>query len=198
MLKKGALRQRNFVIRELRSKAYGDFIFQSVTSYVLALSSIMTFWIMFRIFICYALRHRYFIIREVRSKLYGGFILQSVTLNMHAFLSIMLSWIMLQNIYLSCRMLLYHHQRINIDSIFYSCTCQKSYTQPSTLDDGVLSSFFQNMSVLSQWKCGNNHQGVYPGECTLIARFMGPMWGPSGTDRNQVGPMLAPWTLLSG
>ena len=32
----------------------------------------------------------------------------------------------------------------------------------------------------------------------LIARFMWPTWGPSGTDRTQVGPMLAPWTLLSG
>ena len=28
--------------------------------------------------------------------------------------------------------------------------------------------------------------------------FVGPTWGPSGTDRTQVGPMLAPWTLLSG
>ena len=28
--------------------------------------------------------------------------------------------------------------------------------------------------------------------------FMGPTWGPSGADRTQVGPMLAPWTLLSG
>ena len=33
---------------------------------------------------------------------------------------------------------------------------------------------------------------------TLIARFMGPTWGPSGADGTQVGPMLAPWTLLSG
>ena len=33
---------------------------------------------------------------------------------------------------------------------------------------------------------------------SLIARFMGPTWGPSGADRIQVGPMLAPWTLLSG
>ena len=31
-----------------------------------------------------------------------------------------------------------------------------------------------------------------------IASFMGPTWGPSGADRTQVGPMLAPWTLLSG
>ena len=27
---------------------------------------------------------------------------------------------------------------------------------------------------------------------------MEPTWGPSGADRTQVGPMLAPWTLLSG
>ena len=32
----------------------------------------------------------------------------------------------------------------------------------------------------------------------LIAMFMGPTWGPSGADRTQVSPMLAPWTLLSG
>ena len=28
--------------------------------------------------------------------------------------------------------------------------------------------------------------------------LMGPTWGPSGADRTQVGPMLAPWTLLLG
>ena len=32
---------------------------------------------------------------------------------------------------------------------------------------------------------------------SLIARFMGPTWGPSGAGRTQVGPMLVPWTLLS-
>ena len=26
---------------------------------------------------------------------------------------------------------------------------------------------------------------------SLIARFMGPTWGPTGADRTQVGPMLA-------
>ena len=31
-----------------------------------------------------------------------------------------------------------------------------------------------------------------------IARFMGITLGSSGADRTQVGPMLAPWTLLSG
>ena len=32
----------------------------------------------------------------------------------------------------------------------------------------------------------------------LIARFMGPTWGPSGDARTQVGPILAPRTFLSG
>ena len=32
----------------------------------------------------------------------------------------------------------------------------------------------------------------------LIARLMGPTWGPYGADRTQMGPTLAPWTLLSG
>ena len=31
-----------------------------------------------------------------------------------------------------------------------------------------------------------------------MARFMGPTWGPPGSCRPQMGPMLAPWTLLSG
>ena len=31
-----------------------------------------------------------------------------------------------------------------------------------------------------------------------VARFMGPTWGPPGSCRSQMGPMLAPWTLLSG
>ena len=35
-------------------------------------------------------------------------------------------------------------------------------------------------------------------EVTRIARFMGPTWSPPGAKRTQVGPMLAPWTLLSG
>ena len=31
-----------------------------------------------------------------------------------------------------------------------------------------------------------------------IAKFMGPTWGPPGSCRPQMGPMLAPWTLISG
>ena len=31
-----------------------------------------------------------------------------------------------------------------------------------------------------------------------IPRFTVPTWGPPGSRRSQMGPMLAPWTLLSG
>ena len=33
---------------------------------------------------------------------------------------------------------------------------------------------------------------------TQIAKFVGRTWGPPGSCRPQMGPMLAPWTLLSG
>ena len=31
-----------------------------------------------------------------------------------------------------------------------------------------------------------------------VARFMGPTWGPPGSCRPQMGPMLVPWTFRSG
>ena len=33
---------------------------------------------------------------------------------------------------------------------------------------------------------------------TQIAKFMGPTWGPPGSCRPQMGPILVPWTLLLG
>ena len=38
----------------------------------------------------------------------------------------------------------------------------------------------------------------WPAVPTQIAKFMGPTWGPPGSCLIQMGPMLAPWTLLSG
>ena len=35
-------------------------------------------------------------------------------------------------------------------------------------------------------------------ETSQITNFIGPTWGPPGSCRPQMGPMLAPWTLLSG
>ena len=55
------------------------------------------------------------------------------------------------------------------------------------------------------WEKENRHVAIKtnfvftkPSIATLIARFMGPIWGPPGADRTQVDPMLAPWTLLFG
>ena len=36
------------------------------------------------------------------------------------------------------------------------------------------------------------------GNLTQIAKFMGPTWDPPGSCQPQMGPMLTPWTLLSG
>ena len=35
-------------------------------------------------------------------------------------------------------------------------------------------------------------------KASLIARFMGPTWGPSVADRTQASPMLAPWICYLG
>ena len=40
------------------------------------------------------------------------------------------------------------------------------------------------------------HRCIY--QASQIAKFMGPTWGPPGSCRPQMGPLLAPWTLLSG
>ena len=56
------------------------------------------------------------------------------------------------------------------------------------------------LGILSYCLVSETHSGtVHPYvKSTLIARFMGPTWGPSGAGRTQVDPMLAPWTLPSG
>ena len=77
-----------------------------------------------------------------------------------------------------------------------------------------LKQIHQQLKTLFQLSYSNRHQNQMlcdmthqPSWCwiymrklknTLIVRFMGPTWGPPGDDRTQVGPMLAPWTLLSG
>ena len=54
--------------------------------------------------------------------------------------------------------------------------------------------YFMNQTQLkrSYWP---DQAGWYPQRIhmiSLIARFLGTSWGPSGADRNKVGPMLAP------
>ena len=45
---------------------------------------------------------------------------------------------------------------------------------------------------------GNFIQSLMKLATSQIARFMEPTWGPTGSCWLQMGPMLAPWTLLSG
>ena len=55
----------------------------------------------------------------------------------------------------------------------------------------------RNMSTLGKiWGLGIEVEQWRKG--TQISRFMGPTWGPPGSCRPQMGPMLAPWTLSSG
>ena len=62
--------------------------------------------------------------------------------------------------------------------------------------------WFEMHSVMSQQVHYDeiNSGRLFPLELhtSLIARLMGTTWGPPGANRTQVGPMLAPWTLLSG
>ena len=44
----------------------------------------------------------------------------------------------------------------------------------------------------------DNHLTIHNSIPSQIAKFMGPTWGPPGSCRTQIGPVLAPWTLLSG
>ena len=55
--------------------------------------------------------------------------------------------------------------------------------------------------LLTQWRYCSlplSHQYCKVEETSQRARFMGPTWGPPGSCRPQMGPMLAPWTFLSG
>ena len=60
--------------------------------------------------------------------------------------------------------------------------------------------FCQVFATYWRYRAKRGWFGMLPGSWfpSLIARCMGPTWGPSGAHMTQVGPTLAPWTLLSG
>ena len=51
------------------------------------------------------------------------------------------------------------------------------------------------MNIISYWFHGTIPLRII---ASLLAKFMGPAWGPPGTDRTQVGPVWATWKLLFG
>ena len=60
-----------------------------------------------------------------------------------------------------------------------------------------------DVSVLNRHQAISNHHidstvAIMSHESSQIAKFMGPTWGPPGPCGTQMGPMLAPWILLSG
>ena len=71
---------------------------------------------------------------------------------------------------------------------------------------GSMLSIYRYSSGFLSWHGAHNHRRRCRYRClyqkapmyTLMARFMGSTWDPPGADRTQVGPMLAPWSLLSG
>ena len=82
------------------------------------------------------------------------------------------------------------------ESMCFSGTCilfkhnvwYKYNRVPLPILDGFCSAFPENY---------DNPVFAY-GQRTPDSKIMRPTWGPSGADRTQVGPMLAPWTLLYG
>ena len=63
--------------------------------------------------------------------------------------------------------------------------------------------FWQPLGLMRFWLCPdglNDYCQTWWNRSNLgsqIAKFMGPTWGPPGSCRPQLGPMLDPWTLLS-
>ena len=72
-----------------------------------------------------------------------------------------------------------HPSEINVDTIVQS----DRYTRIRTSSDIYIGSLL--VTPGSNWPA-------------QIAKFMGPTWGPPGSCRPQMSPMLAPWILLSG
>ena len=91
-------------------------------------------------------------------------------------------------------------QHVYIESGPRLCPVNVVYLMCSRMvkQDSKMSCWVDWYTVLIWWLWDS--QGMSHGRqlAAQIARFMGPTWGSHGVDRTQVGPVLAPWTLLSG
>ena len=76
------------------------------------------------------------------------------------------------------------------------CDIVKTYVPPSATIQIFSLVFIQSLSTTTPPPL--THADTHQRCTSLIARFMGPTWGPSGANGTQVGPVLAPWTLISG
>ena len=75
------------------------------------------------------------------------------------------------------------------NSVFFKfCLAVKDFGYILLMTFLMMRSFELQWSVIIKWS----------NITTQIARFTWPTWGPPGSCRRQVGPIWAPWTLLSG
>ena len=101
----------------------------------------------------------------------------------------------LLNLIPQCRGVLVCHLKSNV----YQISNIFIYWKHSVKNHQILANILIGQGVLDEncIDCSWLQVAVWFLKDTLIARFMEPTWGPSRADRTQVGPMLAPWTLLS-
>ena len=84
-------------------------------------------------------------------------------------------------------------------ALMFSLICTRINGWVNNREAGDLRRHRAHYDVTVMYREGDGQAPPMPKRTVaLIARFMGPTWGPSRTDRTQVGPTLAPWTLLSG
>ena len=81
-------------------------------------------------------------------------------------------------------------QSDNLEDTPYRCVLYHGIITIKRKPSMIRASVMQWPLKLVEW--------AMPFTVSQIAKFMGPTWGPPGSCRPQMGPMLAPWTLLSG
>ena len=90
--------------------------------------------------------------------------------------------------------------------MFFRTKCKKSITrQPGCSQYSRFSNFNASWTELKTAQLTAHNlplvilkYTLISSKITQIAKFLGPTWGPPGSCRPQMGPMLATWTLLSG
>ena len=63
---------------------------------------------------------------------------------------------------------------------------------------GVLKCYSNHCNLIVSWMLVDFNKWQIDLMYSQITRSVEPTWGPPGSCRAQMGPMLAPWTLLSG
>ena len=88
--------------------------------------------------------------------------------------------------------LLYHNTALKLKKLI-----GKQCWHSSRVPDLVLQRWKPKLSMCTSFNNSNKFIPVFS-NTPQIAKFMGSTWGPAEPCRPQMGPMLAPWTLLSG